>query len=220
MEAGGEGPTDWAAVLANPHVAASLVYLLVLVGVGAYKARAISDADDAAAAFHVAGRSLPWYILVGTLLATWVGNGSLFGSAGLAYRNGPAGLWPSTGSWLGIMIVHRISRRIRNLGGSTVPDILGKSAQATQPFARDLRLNSDGLLVSFSARRYSRLAADLGTVTTLIAYITIVSYQFKGGAKIISVVTNGAVPEDIATIMVASLTSECTFSSADQRVRS
>ena len=43
-------------------------------------------------------------------------------------------------------------------------------------------------------------------MTTLVAYITIVSYQFKGGAKVISVVTAGAVPEAAATVMVAVLT--------------
>ena len=41
----------------------------------------------------VAGRSLPWFVLVGTLLATWTGSGSLFSGAGLGYRNGLAGLW-------------------------------------------------------------------------------------------------------------------------------
>ena len=38
-------------------------------------------------------RILTWYILVGTLLATWMGSGSLFSGAGLGYRNGPAALY-------------------------------------------------------------------------------------------------------------------------------
>ena len=113
--------TDWLAVVSNPHVIASILYLLALVGVGAIKERSVGGD---AANFHVAGRALQWPVLVGTLLATWIGNGSLFGSAGLSYRNGLAGLWPSTGSWIGILIVHRISKRIRNLGSSSVPEIL------------------------------------------------------------------------------------------------
>jgi len=71
----------------------------------------------------VAGRTLPWYILVGTLLATWMGSGSLFSGAGLGYRNGLAGLWSSGGAWLGIALIYFITRRIRNFGKVTVPDI-------------------------------------------------------------------------------------------------
>lgn len=169
--------TDWLTIASNPHVIASTVYLLALLGVGALKARAVRDD---ATKFHVAGRALRWPVLVGTLLATWIGNGTLFGSAGLSYRNGLAGLWPSSGSWIGILIVQRISKRIRNVGSASVPEIL--------------------------ALRYSRLAANLGNATTLIAYITIVSYQFKGGANVISVVTAGAIPETVATVVVAFLT--------------
>lgn len=169
--------TDWSAVASNPHVVASSCYLLALVGVGAHKARGLGDD---ATNFHVAGRALRWPVLVGTLLATWIGNGSLFGAAGLSYRNGPSGLWPSSGAWIGILIVHRISKRIRNVGSASVPEIL--------------------------ALRYNRLAANLGTATTLIAYITIVSYQFKGGAKVVNIVTAGAVPENAATVIVAFLT--------------
>ena len=71
-------------VFSNIYLAFTLTYLLVLVGVGVYKTRAVKDSDD----FMVAGRTLPWYILVGSLLATWIGSGSLFSGAGLGYRNG------------------------------------------------------------------------------------------------------------------------------------
>ena len=60
------------------------IYLLALVGVGIYKTKMVKSSED----FMVAGRILPWYILVGTLLATWMGSGSLFSGAGLGYRNG------------------------------------------------------------------------------------------------------------------------------------
>ena len=55
------------------------IYLLALVGVGIYKTKMVKSSED----FMVAGRILPWYILVGTLLATWMGSGSLFSGAGL-----------------------------------------------------------------------------------------------------------------------------------------
>ena len=148
-------------------------YLLVLVAVGFFKVRMVKNSDD----FMVAGRSLPWYILVGTLLATWMGSGSLFSGAGLGYRNGLAGLWSSGGAWLGIALIYFIARRIRNLGKVTVPDI-------------------------FEAR-YGQIAAVLATITTVIAYTTIVSYQFRGGGYVLSLVSDGMISLESGIIITA-----------------
>ncbi len=160
-------------LITNPYIVASLIYLFALIGVGYYKSRVVKSGED----FMVAGRTLPWYILVGTLLATWMGNGSLFGGAGLGYRNGLAALWYSGGAWIGIMIVYFIARRIRNFGQVTVPDI-------------------------FEAR-YGKIARVLATLITVVAYLTIVSYQFRGGGKVISIMTEGAVTLEMGIIITA-----------------
>ncbi len=149
------------ALLTNPYIVAILVYLLALVGVGYYKSRIVKTGED----FMVAGRALHWWVLVGTLLATWMGSGSLFGGAGLGYRNGLAGLWSSAGAWVGIVIVYFIARRIRNFGKVTVPDIFEV--------------------------RYGRASGVLATITTIIAYLTIVSYQFRGGGNVLHFITEG-----------------------------
>ena len=159
--------------LSSPYLQAIIVYLIALIGVGYYKSRTVKTGED----FMVAGRSLPWYILVGTLLATWVGNGSLFGGAGLGYRNGMAGLWTSAGAWIGIVIVYFISRRIRNFGKVTIPEI-------------------------FEAR-YNKTASVLAIITTVIAYLTIVSYQFRGGGRILSIITDGALTIETGIIITA-----------------
>ena len=69
------------------YLSGILIYLFALVAVGVYKIRSVKNSED----FMVAGGTLPRYILVGTLLATWMGSGSLFSGAGLGYRNGLAG---------------------------------------------------------------------------------------------------------------------------------
>ena len=148
-------------------------YLSLLIAVGFYKIRLVKTSED----FMVAGRTLPWYILVGTLLATWMGSGSLFSGAGLGYRNGLAGLWSSAGAWLGIALIYFIAKRIRNFGKVTVPDI-------------------------FEAR-YGPLASILATITTIIAYTTIVSYQFRGGGKVLSLVSDGIVSMEQGIIITA-----------------
>ena len=55
------------------HLYAILAYLAVLVGLGIYQSRHLKTGDD----FLVAGRTLPAHVLVFTLLATWIGSGSL-----------------------------------------------------------------------------------------------------------------------------------------------
>ena len=155
------------------YLSGIILYLFALVAVGIYKIRSVKNSED----FMVAGRVLPWYILVGTLLATWMGSGSLFSGAGLGYRNGLAGLWSSGGAWLGIALIYFISKRIRNFGKVTVPDI-------------------------FEAR-YGQLAAVLATITTVVAYTTIVSYQFRGGGKVLSMVSDGMVSLEAGIIITA-----------------
>jgi len=155
------------------YISGIMIYLLALVAVGFYKVRSVKNSAD----FMVAGRTLPWYILVGTLLATWMGSGSLFSGAGLGYRNGLAGLWSSGGAWLGIALIYFITRRIRNFGKVTVPDI-------------------------FEAR-YGPAAAVLATITTVIAYTTIVSYQFRGGGKVLSMVSDGMISLEAGIIITA-----------------
>ena len=150
-----------------------VLYLFVLVAVGVYKVSSVKDSED----FMVAGRTLPWFVLVGTLLATWMGSGSLFSGAGLGYRNGLAALWSSGGAWLGIALIYFITKRIRNFGKVTVPDI-------------------------FEAR-YGQVAAVLATITTVIAYTTIVSYQFRGGGKVLSLVSDGLVSLETGIIITA-----------------
>ena len=73
-------------------------YVLILIGVAVYKSRTVKSADD----FMVAGRSVPVYMLVATLVCTWIGSGSLFGTAGLTFRTGIPELWYSAGAWLGL----------------------------------------------------------------------------------------------------------------------
>ncbi len=132
------------------------IYLAILVGVSIYKSRAVKTQED----FMVAGRVVPWYLLVGTLVCTWIGSGSLFGGAGRAYREGFSALWMSAGAWVGIAIVYFLAGKVRKIAQFTVPDILEK--------------------------RYHPSARLLGTIAIIIAYLTIASYQFIGGGRLLN----------------------------------
>ena len=53
-----------------------LAYLILLAGIAVWKARAVKDQSD----FAVAGRSLSPWMVVCTMLAVWIGTGSIVGS--------------------------------------------------------------------------------------------------------------------------------------------
>ncbi len=148
-----------------------LGYLALLMGISVYKSFAVKGQDD----FMVAGRSVPTYKLVGTLLCTWIGSGSLLAGAGLAARIGLPALWMAAGAWTGIVIVFFLAARVRRIAQYTVPDIL--------------------------ELRYNKWARILGTFVIVIAYTTIVGYQFRGGGFVLNLVAG--VPEWQGVIITA-----------------
>lgn len=144
-----------------------VVYVSALLGIGVWKSRSAKSQDD----FMVAGRSVSTWYLVGTLVCTWIGSGSLFGGAGLAFREGLGDLWMSAGAWVGIVIVYFLAHRVRRIAQYTVADIL--------------------------EQRYTPLARVLGSLTITIAYTAIVGYQYRGAGRLLNLATQdlGAIPE-------------------------
>lgn len=112
--------------------------------------------------FLVAGRQLPWTVLVFTLLSSWIGAGSLFAGAENAYLNGFAALWQPAGGWIGLILIAVIAGRARRFAQFTVPDLL--------------------------ETRYNSTARVLGTLAIVISYTVITSYQFKGGGDILHLI--------------------------------
>ncbi len=137
-----------------------IVYLILLIGVGVWRSKAVKTQDD----FMVAGRRLSAKVLVGTLLATWIGSGSIIASAGLAYEKGFSALWFDAGVWMALIILYLIAGKVRRFGQYTVPDILEV--------------------------RYNAAARVLGTIVTIIAYTAIVSYQFRAGGMVLNLIAD------------------------------
>src|SRR6202012_304546 len=74
--------------------------------------------------YLVAGRSLPAFVLVFTLLSSWIGSGSLLGGAENAYKNGLVALWQGGGGWAGLLLIYFIAPRARRSARLTIPDLL------------------------------------------------------------------------------------------------
>ncbi len=139
-----------------------LIYLLILLGVGAWKSLKVKTQSD----FALAGRDLPPWILVGTMLATWIGTGSILGNAGKAYEIGFAALILPAGGVLGIALLTRIAGKIRGLDTYTVPEII--------------------------FNRFGSGARNLTVLALVLAYMVIVSYQYNAGGAVLKTIFSDA----------------------------
>ncbi len=155
------------------HLAILVGYLVVMVVAGVYFARSsrVRTGDD----FMFAGRRLPRPVLIGTLLATWVGSGTIVGGANFAYTYGPwAALVFFAGTPAGIIVLYFAAAKVRAASRYTVPELL------------EVRFGVGVRMV--------------GAVAILLAYVGITAYQFTGGGYIVSLVT--PLSELQATILV------------------
>src|SRR3972149_2097194 len=135
------------------------IYLLVLTGISIYKSRQVKTQED----FAVAGRSLSPWIMVCTMLAVWIGTGSIVGNAGKAYQVGMAAFFLPVGTFIGMILLSFIATRVRSIEGLSVPEIIG--------------------------RRFGAAARMLAVIALIIAYMVIVSYQFNAGGMVLEVIT-------------------------------
>ncbi len=150
-----------------------LAYLLVLTGFNLYRSRQVKSQED----FMVAGRKLSLTTMVFTLVCTWIGSGTFIAGAEYAYYAGWSAIWQPAGAFVGIAIIYFVAGRIRTFGQYTVGDILEV--------------------------RYGPFARIFGAIALIVAFTTIVAYQFRAGGYILNVVTDGAVSVEVGQAIAA-----------------
>jgi SSS family solute:Na+ symporter/sodium/proline symporter len=155
------------------YVVVLAVIVAVLLAVAVNRSSLVKTKAD----YLVAGRSLPAFVLVLTLLTSWIGAGSLFAGAENAYKNGFAALWQPAGGWLGLLLIYFIAPRARKFAQFTLPDLLEV--------------------------RYNQTARVLGTFAILFAYVGITSYQFKGGGDVLHLIFPATVTPELGTYIIA-----------------
>ncbi|MCJ7627386.1 MAG: sodium:solute symporter family protein [Longimicrobiales bacterium] len=160
----------------TPYLIVILVYLLLMCGIGIYFAkRRVHTGDE----FMLAGRSLPLWVMMGTLLATWVGSGTIVGGAAFTYQRGPlATIFFHAGVPIGILVLYFfLAERVRKLSKLTIPELLED--------------------------KYGPLARVLAAICILLAYIGITSYQFIGGGYVLNLTTG--IPVGVGSAITAGL---------------
>ncbi|MGH9793580.1 MAG: sodium:solute symporter family protein, partial [Candidatus Acidiferrales bacterium] len=155
----------------SPYFWAVVVYLAILAAIALNKSRLVKSGTD----FVLAGRGLTAPVLIGTMLASWIGAGTLIAGAEYARDHGFAAIWQPAGAWLGIAVVAMIAPRVRRLEQFTLPDIL--------------------------ELRYNRWAKLLGSITIIIAFTAIVAYQIRGMGVVLNLVAG--MDQDTARLVTA-----------------
>jgi Na+/proline symporter len=146
------------------YLFAILTYLLILTGIGFYRARQVKTGAD----FSVAGRTLSPWVVVLTMLSVWIGTGSIVGAAEQTYQVGKAALILPLGTFLGLIVLTQVASRARGYEVYSVPEIIGV--------------------------RYGRVARMMAVVSLVIAYMVILSYQFNAGGAVLEVINGNKKP--------------------------
>lgn len=144
----------------NLFMIGMIVYLIILVIIGFVGAGKATDSEH----YLVANRGLTLPVLVGTLIAGWLGAGTVVGHANISYSSGFGALWWVGGGTVAITIIILISKKLRRLNLYTVPDLL--------------------------ELRYGPLTKVLGSITIIIAFTGIVGSQIKAMSYVLAAVTD------------------------------
>ncbi len=147
--------------------------VLTLMAVSLSQVRKVKTKAD----YLVASRSLPAFVLVFTLLSSWIGSGSLLAGAENGYRQGFVALWQGGGGWAGLLLIYFIAPRARRFAQFTIPDLL--------------------------EARYSQAARVLGVIAILFAYTAITSYQLIGGGDILHLIFPTVITPDLGKYIIA-----------------
>jgi SSS family solute:Na+ symporter/sodium/proline symporter len=146
-----------------------------------WKSRRVKSQDD----MMLAGRRIPVYKMVFTLICTWIGSGTFIAGAEFAAKAGWSSLWQPAGAWIGIIIIYFLAAKIRTFGQYTVGDILEE--------------------------RYGPVARIFGALAIIVSFTVIVSYQFKAGGYILNAISDGAISTDQGLFMAAAFVIIFTF---------
>ena len=167
-----------------------VLYVLMLVAVGAYYTRKSETSDD----FVRAGGKLGSIVLMGTFLATFTGNGTISGGGNSLTYN--YGLWPgilfAVPSLAGVVALFLLAGKIRKANAYTVAELLETK------YGHAARLVSGVIIalsmISICAYQYRGLAYILNvttgmdvTVATALSAVLIIFLCYSGGLKSVAV---------------------------------
>ncbi|HZW14597.1 MAG TPA: sodium:solute symporter family protein [Noviherbaspirillum sp.] len=154
-----------------------VLYLIGSVGIGLYAATRVKSSKD----FAVAGRHLPLPVVTATVFATWFGSETVLGISATFVKEGLGGV-------------------VSDPFGSSLCLIL-----AGLFFARKLYRMNLLTIGDYYKFRYDRKVEVITTLCIVVSYLGWVSAQIKALGLVFSVITDGAVSEQMGMIIGAAI---------------
>ena len=150
-----------------------VLYLLVSVGIGLIAATRVHNAKD----FAVAGRSLPFPVVMATVFATWFGAESIFGISATFLKDGLGGI-------------------VADPFGSAICLVL-----AGILFSRYLYKLNIITLGDFYRMRFNRTVEVITTLCIVVSYLGWVAAQVKALGLLFFTVTNGGISQEAGMVL-------------------
>jgi solute:Na+ symporter, SSS family len=154
-----------------------VLYLMVSVGIGLWASTRVHNAKD----FAVAGRSLPFPVVMATVFATWFGAESIFGISATFLKDGLGGI-------------------VADPFGSSMCLVL-----AGLLFSRYLYRLNIITLGDFYRMRYNRTVEVLTTICIVVSYLGWVAAQTKALGLLFYTVTDGAIGQEAGMVLGTAL---------------
>lgn len=143
-----------------------ILYLVVTVAIGLYAARRVQNTGD----YAVAGRSLPLYIVIATVFATWFGSETVLGVPARFVEGGLGGIVedPFGASMCLVLVGLFFARKLYRMNLLTIGD--------------------------YYRQRYSRTVEVIVSICIVISYLGWVSAQITALGLVFNVLSQGAIP--------------------------
>lgn len=154
-----------------------IIYWLISVAIGLYAARHVKSTKD----FAIAGRHLPFYMVIATVFATWFGSETVLGIPATFLEEGFAGI-------------------VADPFGSSLCLILFGLFLAAPLYKMNLLTIGD-----FYKRRYGRSVEILTTLAIVVSYLGWVGAQITALGLVFNIVSDGAISQ-LAGMWIGSLT--------------
>jgi SSS family solute:Na+ symporter len=154
-----------------------ILYLVVSVAIGLFAATRVKNSGD----YAVAGRSLPLYIVIATVFATWFGSETVLGIPARFLENGLGGVIedPFGASMCLVLVGLFFARKLYRMNILTIGD--------------------------YYRQRYSRTVEILVSLCIVASYLGWVSAQITALGLVFNVLSQGAIPMPMGMVIGASI---------------
>ncbi len=158
-------------------IASVVTYLLVSIGIGLWAARRVSSSGD----YMVAGRSLPLYITVATVFATWFGSETVLGTSATFLKAGLGGI-------------------VADPFGAALCLVLVGTFFAVPLYRMNLLTIGD-----YYAKRYGRDIEVITSLVIILSYLGWVAAQLLALGLVFNIITNNYISRETGTLIGAGI---------------